>query len=281
MNPVKGCVYSTRSAATLTSMTEKDLPLVLLSNDDGIDAPGLATLVASLEGLATIQVVAPAGPQSGVGHALTSGQAIRVENRSNGYAVHGTPADCARVALTHRSPLTKDWAEAIRDRNVWLVSGINQGANLGVDLYVSGTAAAAREAAILGFPALAISQYIGRHRQPDWDKTLLRARPVLRSLLEQPPGNGAFWNVNLPHPVDEAVVCPITHCPPDPSPHPVRFEVQGEHHSYSGDFHGRPRKARHDVDVCFGGEIVISRVPLHSSDHPQATQKPEGAAKPK
>lgn len=246
-------------------MIDPKSPLVLVSNDDGIDAPGLAALVAALDDWAEVRVVAPEGPQSGVGHALTSGQAVRVEAREAGHAVHGTPADCARVALASGSPLIEEWAEARRRRSIWLVSGINHGANLGVDLYVSGTAAAAREAAILGFPALAISQYIGRHRQPDWEETRRRARPVLEALIKQPPGPGAFWNVNLPDPAETRSPGPIIHCDPDPSPHPVQFEVRGEHYDYSGDFHARPRLPEHDVDVCFGGRIAVSRVPLSPS----------------
>ena len=251
-------------------MVKWESPLVLLSNDDGIDAPGLATLLDALDGLAEVRVVAPEGPQSGVGHALTSGQAVRVEAREAGHAVHGTPADCARVALASGSPLIEEWAEARRRRSIWLVSGINHGANLGVDLYVSGTAAAAREAAILGFPALAISQYIGRHRQPDWDRTRLWARSVLEDLMKRPPGPGAFWNVNLPDPAGIDHLEPMVHCDPDPSPHPVQFEVRGEHYDYSGDFHARPRLPGYDVDVCFGGRIAVSHVPLNpaSADPP-------------
>lgn len=238
------------------------LPRVLISNDDGIEAPGIATLARALEGLAECRVVAPEGPRSGIGHALTDDGAMRVEAVERGFAVHGTPADCARVALSPGSPLLEEWAEARRGRAVWLVSGINRGANLGVDLYVSGTAAAAREAAILGFPALAISQYVGRHRDLDWERALLRARPVLAELLARPPAARSYWNVNLPHPVDEAVGCEVVHCPPDPSPHAVRYEVRGEHYTYAGDFHDRPRLPEHDVDVCFGGRIAVSEVTL-------------------
>ncbi|MCH2187400.1 5'/3'-nucleotidase SurE [Myxococcota bacterium] len=256
------------------AMNDSQRPLVLVSNDDGIDAPGLAALVAALDDLAEVRVVAPEGPQSGVGHAVTSGQAVRVETRDSGHAVHGTPADCARVALAHGSPLIAEWAEARKRRSIWLVSGINHGANLGVDLYVSGTAAAAREAAILGFPALAISQYVGRHRQPDWEETRRGARPVLEALMKQPPGPGAFWNVNLPDPLENNGLSPIVHCDPDPSPHPVQFEVRGEHYAYSGDFHARPRLPEHDVDVCFGGRIAVSRVPLSPASTVPPTPDP-------
>jgi 5'-nucleotidase len=244
-------------------------PLLVLSNDDGIDAPGIEALRSALEDIADCRVVAPAGPQSGVGHALSDGRDIHVRDRGDGrFAVSGTPADCARLALTASPDLLAEWREARESRALWLVSGINQGANLGVDAYVSGTVAAAREAAILGFRALAISQYVRRHASPDWTRTIARARPVLQKLLTQAPADGAIWNVNLPHPPDESDRCEIVECLADPSPHPVRYERQGEYFSYAGDYHNRPRRAGYDVDVCMGGRIAVSQ--LHLDGLPSA-----------
>ncbi len=246
---------------------------LVVSNDDGIDAPGLQTLVQAVQDWADCLVMAPDGPRSGVGHALSDGEPIRV--RADGpsrFAISGTPADCARLALSASGPVPREWqgrdehAEwqgLRRRRQIWLLAGINHGANLGVDTYVSGTVAAAREAAILGFPALAISQLVGRHRQPDWDRTLRRALPVLRRLLQTPPAPGAFWNVNLPHPNDERVDCEIVHCAVDPSPLPVRYERRGDAFAYTGDYHARPRRPGHDIDVCFGGGIAVSEIPIH------------------
>jgi 5'-nucleotidase len=120
------------------------------------------------------------------------------------YGLDGTPADCARVALGRRAAFAKEELGAAAEApHLWLVSGINHGANLGMDVYISGTAAAAREATILGYPAIAISQYVGKHRTPDWQATAERAREVLELLFQRPPPPGTFWNVNLPHPADE------------------------------------------------------------------------------
>jgi 5'-nucleotidase len=249
-------------------MSSNALPRVVITNDDGIDAPGLAALLDALEGLAECRVVAPDGPRSGVGHALTDDGAVRVRPAERGLAVGGTPADCARLALSPSTPLLEAWRAARRERAVWLVSGINHGANLGMDTYVSGTAAAAREATILGFPALAISQYVGRHRKPDWERAVLRARPVLAKLLARPPRTHSYWNVNLPHPADEDTACEVVHCAPDPSPHAVRYEARGEVFTYAGDFHTRPRLPGHDVDVCFGGRIAVSEITLAGVAHP-------------
>src|SRR4051794_8133913 len=95
----------------------------LISNDDGIDAPGLQALVTAARTLGDAIVVAPAGPQSGVSHQVTWEGAVRVEERAEQrFALHGTPADCARIGLLRIAP----------DAN-WVLSGINHGGNLGAD----------------------------------------------------------------------------------------------------------------------------------------------------
>ena len=238
-------------------------PHIVISNDDGIDAPGIQTLAQLLSESSDCRLVAPDGPQSGVGHVVAATSDLQVQFRTpEAIAVGGTPADCARLALGPDSTLLEDWSEARRAHACWLVAGINHGANLGVDLYISGTAAAAREAAILGFPAIAISQYVRRHGDVDWDDSARRARPVLEQLLDRPPAPGAFWNVNLPHPAPGAGPSEVVFCPPDPSPQPVRYARRGSAFRYSGDYHARPRLPRHDVDVCFGGAVAVSEIHL-------------------
>jgi len=238
-------------------------PRIVISNDDGIDAAGLHALSSLLGEWCDCRVVAPDGPRSGVGHALSDDAELRIREQAAGeFAVPGMPADCARLALAPGSKLIEDWSESRKQRQCWLVAGINHGANLGVDLYVSGTAAAAREAAILGFPAIAISHYVGRHREVDWAEARRRARPVLEDLLARPPAPGAFWNVNLPHPAPGSSAVEVVFCPPDPSPHPVRYAGRGGVFRYAGDYHARPRVPGHDVDVCFGGAIAVSEIQL-------------------
>lgn len=243
------------------------MPLVL-SNDDGVDAVGLATLHEIMSRIdPECLIVAPSGPQSGVGHAVTTRESMRLERlEPRRFSLSGTPADCARVALGRSGSFaTTEFGSPARvlASDLWMVSGINHGANLGVDVYVSGTAAAAREAAILGFPAIAVSQYVGRHRTPDWSVTATRARPVLEKLLASPPRAGCFWNVNLPHPSDESSNHDFVFCPLDPSAHSFDFELrEGELH-WQSDFHSRPRLKDHDIDVCMGGRISITEIPLH------------------
>src|SRR5262245_11374774 len=121
----------------------------LLTNDDGIDAPGLRALQQAAVALGESVLVAPRDHQSGCSHRVTTGTGIRLEERAPGeFALDGTPADCVRVGL---HLLTRD--------ATWVLSGINQGGNLGADVHVSGTVAAVREAALHGLPGVALSQY--------------------------------------------------------------------------------------------------------------------------
>lgn len=125
---------------------------IVLTNDDGIHAPGLRSMYhALLEAGHTVHVVAPMTEQSAVGHAITIHGPLRVkkigEERFTGYGVYGTPADCVKLGIGELLPEQPDM----------VVSGINAGANVGPDILYSGTVAAATEAAHLGFPALAVS----------------------------------------------------------------------------------------------------------------------------
>lgn len=235
---------------------------IVVSNDDGIEARGLETLVSTLAEWGECRVVAPAGPQSGVGHSLTYDKPIEVRQvREHQFAVSGSPADCARLALSQSSPLLEEWADARREGSIWLISGINHGANLGLDLYPSGTAAAAREAAILGFPSIAISQYSGRFRRIEWSASAQRARQVLSGLLHESPPEASFWNINLPHPQIETAPCDVVHCSPDPSAHVAKYSNDhGGRLVDESDYHDRPRLPGHDIDICFRGDITVSKV---------------------
>lgn len=237
---------------------------MVLSNDDGVHAEGLATLYQVLIERSDCLIVAPSGPQSGVGHAVTTKAPMALAELAPGrFALDGTPADCARVALGSRAAFARrELGEHAIAPDLWMIAGINHGANLGMDVYISGTAAAAREAAILGFPAIAISQYIGRHRKPNWAVTAQRARRALDELLTRPPRPGAFWNINLPDPASESSEHEIVFCPLDPSPHAFEYENRDGQLHWISDFHNRPRQRGHDIDVCMGGQISITEIPV-------------------
>lgn len=237
-----------------------DPDVILLTNDDGVDAPGLAALRVATGGLAGCRVVAPMGPQSGCGHVVTTHKPIATVERPDGrVAVDGTPADCVRVALHRLGP-----------RVAWVISGINAGGNLGADVHHSGTVAAAREASIHGVPGVAVSHYKARGREIDWDRAARRLAPVLRELMGRPPGPGTFWNVNLPHPGPEDPDPSMVFCEVDPSPLPLAYREEAGGLVYSGDYQGRPRRPSGDVAVCFGGRIAVSLVHVMSSVWPLA-----------
>lgn len=224
----------------------------LLTNDDGIDAPGIAALIAAAAPLGETVVVAPTAALSGCSHRVTTHGPIRVEARGAGrFAVDGTPADCVRLGLSRLAP-----------RTGWVLSGINAGGNLGADVHHSGTVAAVREGVLHGWPGIAFSQYIRRGRPLDWEQAAVRAMAVLRELLAQAVAPGTFWNVNLPHLEPGAPAPRIVVCPVDPAPLPLSFREEAGQFHYNGNYHERPRQPGSDVDVCFRDRIAVSQIRL-------------------
>jgi 5'-nucleotidase len=226
---------------------------LLVTNDDGIEAPGIEALVAAARSLGDPVVVAPAEPQSGVSHAVTWQEGVRIEPRGERrFAIHGTPADCTRLGLLHLVPEAK-----------WILSGINHGANLGADVYYSGTVAAVREALLHGWPGIAVSHYRRKGIEFDWDRARRWATPILAELIARPIEGGIFYNVNLPNLPANAPDPEVVWCPLDPKPLPLNYRHEEESGLYyAGDYHLRHRTPGADVDVCFGGKIAITEVRL-------------------
>ncbi|MDA2934021.1 5'/3'-nucleotidase SurE [Acidobacteria bacterium AH-259-D05] len=171
--------------------------LILLTNDDGVEAEGLLALKSELSKLGTVVVVAPDRERSAVGHGLTIHHPIRtVEVSQNHYALSGTPADCVIFALQKLLPREPDL----------VVSGINHGPNLGNDVIYSGTVAGAREAAIHHLPALSVSAVLGKKRRFDF----IQAAELVRWLIDKlfPLPRGTFLNVNIPP--GNPVICRFT-----------------------------------------------------------------------
>ena len=199
-----------------------------------------------------VVVVAPKQHQSGVGHQITAHEPIEVkQTQTRWYSVDGTPADCSRIALKVIAPDVD-----------WLISGINAGSNLGSDVYQSGTVAAAREAAILGFSALAISQYIAKGYAIDWSITASHAQGLIKMLIHRELPTGHFWNVNLPHPLARNTALTHVFCPLDTRPHEYRFRRDGDHYTYTGDIHKRPYDKGTDVHSCYRGKAAITRISI-------------------
>lgn len=165
---------------------------ILIANDDGYLAPGLAALVAACEGLGEIDVIAPEQNASGTSNSLTLWRPLTVHKAANGFLfVNGTPSDCVHLALTGVLPNRPDL----------IVSGINNGANMGDDTLYSGTVAAAMEGFLFGVPAIAFSQ-----TEKGWGELDAAAR-VARSLIDHvlrdlPTGTPFLLNVNIPNRAD-------------------------------------------------------------------------------
>ncbi|MEC5126488.1 5'/3'-nucleotidase SurE [Verrucomicrobiales bacterium BCK34] len=226
--------------------------IALLTNDDGIHADGLEALRELAESyFDEVWVVAPAKEMSQIGHRVTTYEPLEIEERGRRrFAVHGTPADCTRVALTHLLPKQPDW----------ILSGINHGGNLGRhDFAISGTVAAVREAAFAGVRGIAFSHYIRRELPLDWGLAGERLDAVMRELLSRDLDVGSFWNVNLPHLEAGSEAPRLIDCEQERLSLEVCYakDETGKLH-YKGDYQGRPRVAGSDVDVCFSGNIALT-----------------------
>ena len=160
---------------------------ILVSNDDGVLAPGIHILAKELAKVAEVDVMAPDRNRSGASNSLTLSHPLRVRKLDSGYySVDGTPTDCVHLALT-----------GFLDQHVdMVVSGINEGANLGDDILYSGTVAAAMEGRFLGLPAIAISM-VGLDIQ-HFDTAAVLARQLVLKLLTSPLPMQTILNVNVP-----------------------------------------------------------------------------------
>ncbi len=164
----------------------------LLTNDDGIDAAGLMALEQAMSTLGECVVVAPDQHLSGCGHQTTMHRPLALSHVSDQrHALDGTPVDCVRIGLGHAAPDSD-----------WIISGINEGGNLGADLYRSGTVAAVREGALLGKPGIAVSQYRRRDSAADWDRACAGRRMWF----------DCYWR-NQPKPASSGTSTCLTHFP--------------------------------------------------------------------
>lgn len=165
---------------------------ILLTNDDGIHAPGLWALHRALKTSHQLIVVAPERERSAVGHGITLHKPLRaykvnINGGDEGWAVTGTPADCVKLSMV----------ELLEHRPDLVVSGINPGANVGVNLNYSGTVAAAKEAALYGVPALAIS--VQSSDCPHFDDAAAFVTRLVALVRDKGLPSGVFLNINIPN----------------------------------------------------------------------------------
>ena len=158
--------------------------LILLTNDDGIHAPGLVAMYRELTRLGEVHVVAPETVQSATGHGITLSTPLLTSQVTYRGCFHrdsggGRPADCVKLAVAKLLPRRPDL----------VVSGINSGANVGINVIYSGTVAAAIEAAFLGLPSIALSLYLRAEVPPDYARTAMLSRQI----IEQIAGGGSAW----------------------------------------------------------------------------------------
>ena len=168
------------------------LPTILITNDDGITAPGIRNLIEAVKGLGKIVVVAPDKPQSGMGHAITIGQPLRMHKLDmfegiESWQTSGTPVDCVKLAVDkvlHRKPDL-------------CLSGINHGANHSINVIYSGTMSAAMEASIESIPSIGFS-LMNFNYEADFEASKFYVRKIVSSLLKKKMDKHMLLNVNIP-----------------------------------------------------------------------------------
>jgi len=237
----------------------------LITNDDGISAPGISALATAASRFGEIVVVAPEDAHSGCGHRVTTYEPISVRaDQADWWAIGGTPADCARVGIR----------ELASDCD-WVLAGVNAGANLGVDVFMSGTVAAVREGALLGLPGIAFSHYRTREGAFDWGFAADTVGRVMERIFSGKIDPGFFWNVNLPalsaekigresvQPRELGSPCPeLIDCSLGRGHLPVEFSRNYGALIYQGVYQDRPRESGDDVDVCFGGNVAVTKMSI-------------------
>lgn len=254
---------------------------ILLTNDDGIHAPGIEAMHAQLTGspqhpepLGEVFTVAPQTVQSATSHGITFHTALmtkptRINADGEGIAVDGRPADCTKLALTNL------WPERFGDgsRPDLVISGMNAGANCGINVIYSGTVAAAIEAAFIGVPAFAVSLHLDR-AEPDFQLGAAHARRAIDLLLRGGlPNQHEIISINIPateYLNDETPieVCPMnTHALVDQ--YEQRSSPKGEHYYWSTahglDFRGTDDGS--DVHELFERKITITPLRFDLTDH--------------
>jgi 5'-nucleotidase len=171
---------------------------ILISNDDGIDSAGIAALANELKKIGEVTVIAPRTEQSAVGHAITMKIPLRItEYFKNGdffgYAIDGTPADCIKIGVRN----------ILKTKPDIVISGINHGSNAAINIIYSGTVSAAREAAIMDIPSIAIS--VTSHEAKNFDYSARLTGELAKMVVEKGLEKGTLLNVNVPDLPEEKI----------------------------------------------------------------------------
>jgi 5'-nucleotidase len=233
---------------------------ILLTNDDGVYAPGLRALRTELLKLGEVTVVAPATEQSAVGHSITLLTPLLVQevlddqDRFMGWAVEGRPADCVKLALLELLPDPPDV----------VVSGLNAGSNAGINVLYSGTVAAAIEAAFFRRVSIAVSLEYTRPKPLDFPRAAELARRVIEQIMAHKPAGGSLFNVNIPS-LEKGPVRGIRTLPQNVAPYVETYDrrrdPRGRVYFWSNPGFGCPEPLP-DTDVTALEEGYITVTPL-------------------
>jgi 5'-nucleotidase len=231
---------------------------ILLTNDDGFDAPGLRALFEALRPLGQVAIAAPGRQASAAGHSISLNTPFKVEEApwegaDRAFRVFSTPADCVRTAVLKLLPWRPDL----------VVSGINQGANYGSLILYSGTVAAAAEAVLLGLPSMAVS--LTSHSHPDFGPSGRFAERLVRWIGEKGLADGVLLNVNVP-PLPAGSIRGVALTHQGRFRHVEDLEPHGEldgHFNYVLNSPSEPLMEHPDSDVARVREGFVSVTPLH------------------
>jgi len=232
---------------------------ILLTNDDGIEAAGLHATYDAIANLGEVHVVAPSRVQSATSHAITLHRPMAVTpytcDKFTGHAVDGRPADCVKLALT----------ELVGPVDL-VISGINHGANVGINVHYSGTVGAAREAAFQGLPAIALSLHLGDKTQSHYVRAAAHARAAIDQVLKVGIDEGVLVNINVPILDEGAEPLGIKAVPLNVAPMHDRFDqttdAQGRRTYQAQDSMAfTDRGEATDVDTLYAKYTTIT--PLH------------------
>jgi 5'-nucleotidase len=233
---------------------------ILLTNDDGVYAPGLRAMRAELRKLGEVVVVAPAGEQSAVGHSITLLTPLLVQevldeqNQPMGWAVEGRPADCVKLALLQLLPGPPDL----------VVSGLNAGSNAGINVLYSGTVAAAIEGAFFRCTSIAVSLEYTKPKPLDFPRAAELARQVIEQVLAGKPPAGSLFNINIPS-LEKGPIRGVRVVPQNVAPYLEAFDrrvdPRGRVYFWSTPEFSCP-EPHPDTDVTALGEGFITVTPL-------------------
>lgn len=233
---------------------------ILLTNDDGVYAPGLRALRKELQKLGTVTVVAPATEQSAAGHSITLLTPLLVQevlddaNQPMGWAVEGRPADCVKLGLL----------ELLKEPPDLIVSGLNAGSNAGINVLYSGTVAAAIEGAFFQRTSIAVSLEYTKPKPLDFARAANIARGVIEQIMAQQPPPGALININIPS-LEKGPIRGVRVVPQNVAPYAERFDrrvdPRGRVYFWSGPSIHCP-DPHPDTDVTALSEGYITVTPL-------------------